>query len=283
MMGKPDHFVVTRFNVQTAGRERKIATQPGWLEHRIELFCAYTLPSMLAQTTDAFRWIIYFDRDTPDDAKAWAEQAISSHPHFEALFVKDWSHRMVIDDIRARSDASRILSTRIDNDDAVSTRFVQRIQEWGAAAPDNAVMVPARGFVLSSNILYERLDHTAPFGSRVEASDAFETIWSVPHVEIEKMDHVDHLADEPLWIQVVHGRNVSNRVRGRMVPLSRASGFVDEALRGIESPGLAKRVVDQAVMNPVRGGRDLLRATARRVLVKLGSNYDGRMGGASDG
>lgn len=59
------HVFVTRFNLPTPGPESLVRAQEGWLRNRWELFCRYTVPSMRAQTSCDYDWLIYFDPESP--------------------------------------------------------------------------------------------------------------------------------------------------------------------------------------------------------------------------
>lgn len=83
------HVLMTRFNLATPGRESAIRNRPGWLAQRFDLFERYCLPSVAAQTVRDFKWIIYFDKDTPEDFRARIErlrEVFPFTPYFTGLF-----------------------------------------------------------------------------------------------------------------------------------------------------------------------------------------------------
>ena len=55
-----DHVFLTRFNLPSGGTEARIRARETWLAERWTLFERYCAPSVAAQTSDRFRWIIYF-------------------------------------------------------------------------------------------------------------------------------------------------------------------------------------------------------------------------------
>jgi hypothetical protein len=77
---------------------------------------------------------------------------------------------------------------------------------------------------------------------------------------------VVRLAGEPGWLQVVHGRNVSNRVRGRQVRPGDHPGF---AGLDLVDPSLVDLVRDRVLRSPVRAARDLTRGSLRRVALRV--------------
>ena len=74
------HVIMTRFNMPTPGRESHIRSRPGWLAGRFELFERYCLPSIAAQTTRDFHWVVYFDVETPPEFRARIEACRAVFP-----------------------------------------------------------------------------------------------------------------------------------------------------------------------------------------------------------
>ncbi|MCI5140575.1 MAG: hypothetical protein D3909_02370 [Candidatus Electrothrix sp. ATG1] len=58
------HILITRFNLKIETDKGWLRASEEWMEHRWELFINYCVPSVLAQTTKSFIWIIYFDHKT---------------------------------------------------------------------------------------------------------------------------------------------------------------------------------------------------------------------------
>ncbi|MBY8850425.1 putative rhamnosyl transferase, partial [Saccharothrix sp. MB29] len=69
-----DHVVLTRFNLPSVGAESVVRAQEGWLTKRVGLFERYCLPSVAAQTSSDFRWLIYFDPESPQ----WLKDRIAA-------------------------------------------------------------------------------------------------------------------------------------------------------------------------------------------------------------
>ena len=73
------------------------------------------------------------------------------------------------------------------------------------------------------------------------------------------------------WLQVVHGGNVSNKVRGQRVsPEALASRFHAGALGGLDPASALTLAADRLVLSPVRAGRDRLFGLARRLRRRKG-------------
>lgn len=267
------HTLITRFNLATPGREVAYRTRPGWLEERFVLFERYCLPSIAAQSCQDFGWIVYFDEGTP----AWARERIEAaravrdfHPCYTGLFDGTGWARTVRERIGAPQPGRMLLTSNLDNDDALSRDYVARVQQ---AARDHAglgrfaVNVP-QGLVLSGAAVFAHRHLQNAFTNLAEPDDrAFATTMTIRHMELA--DHVPVVqAEGPAgWLQVVHGGNVSNRVRGRRVGREEAvRQFPAEVLGEIADPSLVTRAMETLVIAPLRHARDRAFALARRIV-----------------
>ena len=88
------------------------------------LFSNYT-----AQTNQDFKWLVLFDRRTPLPYQKIIK-AYSKYTNFVALFCDEWD--TVIPTAKAyikenSSEADWILTTRLDNDDALSCKYIDSL------------------------------------------------------------------------------------------------------------------------------------------------------------
>lgn len=220
------HVILTRFNIPSPGRELTLRSKPGWLAGRFELFRDYCLPSVAGQTEQDFEWVIFFDEETPAEFRDEIERLQRVFP-FHAAFTRLADMPEIIQSVLPRyQDADWLLSTRLDSDDILATDHVARLRE--AATPDHTRVVNfANGAILSlsggSPHLYRITDRKNPFASLLEPmSETARTIWGEIHVNIARLGPVTQLDGHPGWLQVVHGGNVSNRVKGKRVKLADA-------------------------------------------------------------
>jgi len=213
------HVILTRFNVPTPGREADIRAKTGWLDRRFDLFERFCLPSVAGQTRHDFSWIIYFDTRTPAPFRARIAQAQRRFP-----FIAVFRDALPLEDVRADVSAhlptgkGRVLTTRLDNDDALSRDFVARVQDMGATHPTGTALNFPNGFAWRKGWVYGARDESNPFASVVEDAVEFQTIWARPHTELGHAFRLIQIEDGPAWLQVIHGDNVTNRIKGRQRP-----------------------------------------------------------------
>lgn len=215
------HLILTRFNVPSPGKEQSIRAQPGWLEGRFDLFRKYCLPGVADQSERDFEWIVFFDEQTPDPFKATIRQLQSVFP-FRAEFTRLYRMPDIVPQILGRyADSEWLLTTRLDSDDVLAADHVARLRE-AVRAGSKEVINFSEGAIVSvageQPRLYRIRDRKNPFASLMEPMGPnARSIWAEMHVNIGRLAPVREIGGDPAWLQVVHGGNVSNRVKGRRI------------------------------------------------------------------
>lgn len=263
-----DHVLLTRFNLPTGGLEGLVRAREGWLRERIDLFERYCAPSVAAQRDAAVTWIVYLDPASPqwllDRIAPFADRGLLHPVLRERVGVPE-----LREDIAAlvprRSPA--LLTTNVDNDDGLAVDFCARLAAVTSQHPRFALYA-TRGLVLSPQGLYLLRDRHNAFCSVREGWDEPVTSWSEYHNELHRVMPVVELDGAPGWLQVVHGGNVSNRVRGRLVsPASHRASFAVPL--DAREPSAAELAVDRVVRSPARQVRDRGRAAVRTAGLRL--------------
>ena len=128
------HFILTRFNLLLWNKDKEgnpVRTTK-WLAHRFLLFEKYCLPSIIDQTSKSFDWIVLFDRSTPKRFKERIVEYQSKCPQLIPVFVEPEKGRFFAEIFRKevvkRLNANKVITTYLDNDDALNVRFVEDIQ-----------------------------------------------------------------------------------------------------------------------------------------------------------
>lgn len=267
------HVVMTRFNLATPGREASFRTQPDWLATRFELFERYCLPGMAGQTNQRFHWIIFFDDQTPAAFKERIAALQAVRPfiaYYTPLFPADGWRNALFERVSDR--AAALLTTNLDNDDSLALDYVERLHQ-AAHAQSGAIPCAlnfTNGFVLAGERLYEHRHLSNAFTNLLEPFDErARTAPAVPHMEQARYLPVHQVPGPGTWLQVVHGGNVSNKVRGRRVGRDVAEErFAPSAITAVRNPAAAEVMIDRLIADPARRGRDaavgLVRGLLRR-------------------
>lgn len=212
-----EHFILTRFNVNL-GWDHKANAKPGWLEHRVRLFEKWTLPSVKYQSCQGFRWLIFFRENSPDwlleKAEDWPCEAITVPDH--QCYAQRWSVFLscAAQAVVLRANSLWNVQTRLDNDDALSWDFVQRIQDcceerekW--INPRNGVLLDRR-----DGVFYWREGcRRVPFSSLIQRlkPDFYCCYDRHEKDDWEVLAKVQNLDGPAAWLLTTHGRNQYNR------------------------------------------------------------------------
>ncbi len=125
------HILITRFNItyEDTPLVCRKGLQEDWLAQRFALFETYCMPSVLGQTNRSFQWLVLFDEHTPEPFRGRIDCHVT-----EGAYHAVWMSSFDLDVIKANvrrfisPDASHVITTRLDNDDAISRHFVARVQ-----------------------------------------------------------------------------------------------------------------------------------------------------------
>ncbi len=268
-----DHVLLTRFNLPSVGAESYIRAAEGWLRERVELFERFCLPSVQNQTmTDRLAWLVYLDPESPAWLKARVSEWAGRSP-MTPIYRAEVPRQALVADLRRVSggDGRMLVTTNLDNDDGLAADFSARVRVavgTGLDTGPSAVYVD-RGLILGNARTYLRRDTVNAFCSVAESWDDPVTCWSAWHNELGRLMPEIHVDGPPGWLQVIHGRNVSNRVRGRLtspaVHSDRFPGLIDD----LDDPSAWTRL-QELLLEPARQVREVMRRAVKRVLLAMG-------------
>ena len=215
------HFILTRFNLLlwNKDKERNPVRTIAWLKHRFLLFEHYCLPSIINQTCKNFEWIVLFDSSTPEDFKEKINLFQKDCPQFVPVFIEPKNGRYFAEIFRRevvkRLNGERVITTYLDNDDALDLRFVEDIQRRIDSLCDGTFIYYAHGYQLFTdyNYIIRVYDHRNHFVSVIERGDAtvVKTIYGYgSHYYIDKIKNakIEYIHDLPMWCEIIHDRNM---------------------------------------------------------------------------
>ncbi len=265
------HVFLTRFNLPTNKIENKIYSTE-WLSERMELFQRYTIPSMLAQEAQDRYWIIYLDPASP----TWVTSVMDdlsrdgiAHPHYPDAGFKPAQVHGHLTALLGR-DSGPVVTSNLDNDDGLASDYLARLRREGFPHAPFGVYY-TRGLVRQGGSLYLHRDPHNAFAAVYDTLESrdFQFCWSQWHNRLHRAMPVDRRGGPPMWLQVVHGRNVSNRVRGRLIDArahrDRFPGLLDD----LDRPDPTQVWQDRFVFSPGRAVRDRVRGDGARLVVKM--------------
>ncbi|MDR6636653.1 glycosyltransferase [Paenarthrobacter nitroguajacolicus] len=242
--GRATHFVLTRFNVRSF--YHKAEPTNAWLSERLHLFEKYCAPSFRNQTKRNFTWLVFLDSLSP----AWFKEKISALSvglfmpvYVEGPFSQDFLSRT----IDSLCTTQSVITTRVDNDDAVANDFIETIQKCFDGQSLMFINL-VNGAQYADNKLYLRPYTKNPFASLIETplNGPPVTVFVEHHYRIDAYAPVLNVrTTHPMWLQVVHGGNVLNEIVGLRTTPGRVAPHFAAAL-DVDGPGLGV-AADQAL------------------------------------
>jgi Putative rhamnosyl transferase len=243
MLPRIQHIVETRFSLRVDFGPTTFSHD--WLLYRLGLFRRFCLPSVSAQTTDNFTWLLFCDESTEDevmDALRLHEQEIE--PLVVATTDSTRVPRRIVRSL-IRPETETLITTRLDSDDAFSVDYIEAIQAYAPAfhrstLSDLLVNFPGGyRFDMENEAIYSSRMYNSPFHSLFERpyEKSPMTVITGKHTTMHER-HMTH-QDESLhaWMQVLHGSNIHNKLvsTDRELPSNwELTGFFD---RGVAFKG----------------------------------------------
>ena len=217
------HFFLTRFNILLWQRDKEgtpVRTTQ-WLDHRFAIFENYCLPSIKNQTCQDFEWIVLFDSTTPERYKEKIAAYQKDCPQFIPVFVEPKKGRFFADifreEIVKRLNAERVISTYLDNDDALNVKFVEDLRKRTAGVADGTFFYYDKGyqyytddkFMLQINYPRNHFVSVVEKGNPQNVKGIFG-YGRHYYIAAIKGASIEHVKAEPMWCENVHGRNMLN-------------------------------------------------------------------------
>lgn len=217
-----EHFVLTRFNIKyksefdTDKNDLPTATDE-WMEHRMRLFENVCLPSMKAQSNKDFTWLIFFDENTKGAYKERIDSYTKELPNMEPVYmphVKSDIELATEVNKRLPNATQRLLTTRIDNDDAFAYYALETIRNRAQEMSSDMVLNLRFGISYYNGDVKVKSHKSNPFLSLFELKGVGGEFKSVfcgkTHNRMRDIAPVMQIDDRPYWLVLIHERNVKN-------------------------------------------------------------------------
>ena len=126
------HIVLTRFSYRGARvNTSDDPLDPDRLQRRMHLFETITAPSLASQSRQDFTWVVIVDPALPDTYRARLHAMADSH---EAIRIQVYDRTTNVDALGwlgghgLRPDTRWVLTTNLDDDDALTTNYVASVR-----------------------------------------------------------------------------------------------------------------------------------------------------------
>jgi len=203
---------------------KAIVFSPKRLSNRFRLFRTFALPSIaaIAASHRQFQHIILTSAELPQEWKTKLYAIASRAPWLKIVELAPADSHIVAarDAVQEFSSSSRTFTFRLDDDDALSSAYVDAIVSATTLVPDNTVLSFDTGFKFQQGrfgglILSQRVRALGSAGlGYVRSGSDTKTIFDLgSHTEIGGTNAVHHIADKPYWIRTFHDTNDTERNR----------------------------------------------------------------------
>ena len=211
-----EHFIITRFNLREAPWTTS-TKDSAWMNERIDIFKNFTLPSLLNQSCKTFKWIVLFQPSTPEHYGDIIQE-LKQHRNFIPCFVDNNEMQTLVAAVKneiskwVTPDTQSIITSRIDNDDAVHEDFVKIVQQNlktdrdyvlnftdGIGYSEGLYSISKRNKVNAFATIYE------PYND-----GDYKTVYCTTHPSLRKVAPVIHIHDKLMYLINFHGNNILN-------------------------------------------------------------------------
>lgn len=217
------HYLITRFNLRKKGwdvtKNNEALLTDVWMEDRLKLFGDYCVPSVAAQSSRNFTWLLFFDSTTPERFRKIAESLVSDMENAKIFYIDgmDAFYPEIREFVTADAKSSEYLITsRMDNDDCIHRDYIQSIQNEFKSQDYMAIDI-IKGFSLQvePQFMLGKKEHAFnPFISLIEKNVDPKTVWFNDHNLWKRETRITQLSDKRLWMSIIHGRNKVNEFDG---------------------------------------------------------------------
>jgi hypothetical protein len=265
-----EHILLTRLNVQLTDDQGPASED--WLAARLPLFRDVCVPSVRRQRASPLKWFVFCDARTQGGGRDEIEK-LAADGVFEPVWVKGRFGPERVNEAIAEGGLGRrrfLITSRLDCDDAIAPHFCETVQEHFEPTRTAYFVNLLFGYQMSSGRFYLRPYIANPFVSHVEQRSPgrpWDTVFCLPHHLITDRP-LKQVRCRPAWLQVIHDRNLANKVRGVRFPArGPAEVFNVPAHYPVSEEPLLAMVADQ-VASGTRFLVDSLRdeTTRRRLL-----------------
>lgn len=215
------HFVITRFNLRPTdpGATMDDEVSDRWMKERVRIFEDFCYASVKGQKNQSFIWLVFFDVTTHSRYMETITRLAKEYTNFVPVYVAGVEQFLpgLKLEVAERASSEYIITSRLDNDDCLHENYVDAIQSQFNSQAFLAVNF-INGItldVVGTPRCGYRIHANNPFISLIEKRDSLVTVYSRSHGQWGKIRWVKDVRNhEPLWLSLVHGKNILNEYIG---------------------------------------------------------------------
>lgn len=217
-----DHYLITRFNLRNPQwdltKNKGSLLTDEWMDNRLWLFENFCFPSVIAQENKNFSWLLYLDVTTTAQFRDRVEKLIANYPFIKVFYIDGMSvfQSSITAYIAQNATQPFLITTRIDNDDCVSTHYIDEIQKCFSEQEYEAIdIIKGYSLQIEPQFILGKKEHVFnPFISLIERNSSPKTVWANDHTMWKKETRIQQLTEKRLWMSIIHEKNKVNEFDG---------------------------------------------------------------------
>lgn len=218
-----EHLLITRFNLKNPDwdltKNKENLLDDSWMNERIELFKNYCFPSVINQSNNNFKWLLYFDSSTGEKFKIQIETLVKDHENIQIFYINGMPefNNSILSYIKSHASSKPYLITsRIDNDDSISKYFIEEVQKQFNKQEFLAIdFIEGYTLQVEPEVILGKKEHIFnPFISLIEKNQDPKTVWHYSHTQWKKEPRILQISGKRIWMSVIHQKNKVNEFDG---------------------------------------------------------------------
>lgn len=217
------HYILTRFNLRkddwTTTKNNEKVLSDAWLKDRFELFENFCFSSVKNQTNQNFKWLVFFDINTPENYKQKVKEFEQSYANFVPLFIDGMNNFLpeIIQNIKIMDSEEYIITSRLDNDDCLHKDYITEVQSYFDKQKHLAIdFIDGYTLQTGSTVRFGfKKQLYNPFISLIEKKENFKSVWfRSRHGSWKYEKNIVSVTGKRLWLCVIHSSNKVNLFTG---------------------------------------------------------------------
>lgn len=217
MLNKFKHYILCKYNYNLySANPYNIQNKDKWMENRTKLF-PKLLNSLKKQTNKNYEFILFVDSKTPESFKQEIKKIVEGNCKDIMYQIYENSIELFFRNLNKNTEF--IITSRIDNDDEYTPKFVETIQNSFNNC-EEVLDVNGCQFDLSTKKKYTsgRVVVGSPFISLIEKQEKCNGVFQQQHNKMCSKFTCRYVENKDfLYIQNIHDNNVHNKIFGKLI------------------------------------------------------------------
>jgi hypothetical protein len=219
-----NHVITMVFNLNLKDKPSMYEGENPWIRQRLDIFKKYCINAFANQTDPDFHLFLFCDKNTPFLFKQELLDLESKYNFITIIwdFInilgngvthKDLSESVLKHYLKVRNNNSNeIICSRFESDDIPEIRYNEFVK---LATQSNCIISLGKGLYwdINTDQFLDSIFPTGPFVSVLSTLENFVAPYEEGHHDmIKNRNGLPIITEENLWIQLVHGENIWNRL-----------------------------------------------------------------------